>query len=181
MFGCTAVQVCDDKIVCRPRLWRLFQISPYVVASGNGCYAPYYAAATPHNPLVIPSSATALTEATPTAQPTSVATQPCPLPEVPDWNSSLNRIEYINLYVQNRLFFLTLSPALTFCFRLSHYLGSMLRQCRFVQLCYWASPYYIIMELLRGLYKSGRFGCRYSNLNTDAEWRCRCYEDWRST
>jgi len=59
----------------------MLQISPYVVANGNGCYAPYYSATAAQNPVVIPSSAPALTEATPTVPPTSVA-QPYPHPEV---------------------------------------------------------------------------------------------------
>lgn len=66
-------------------------ISPYMVANGSGCYAPYYSATAAQNPVVIPSSAPALTEATPTAPPTAVA-QPCPHPEVQE--ASINDGSY---------------------------------------------------------------------------------------
>ena len=59
----------------------MLQINPYLVANGSGCYAPYYGAPAVPSPVVISSSAPALTEATPTAPPTSLA-QPCPHPEV---------------------------------------------------------------------------------------------------
>jgi len=60
----------------------LSQVSPYVVANGSGCYAPYYSATAAQNPVVIPSSAPALTEATPTGVPPTTVAQPCPHPDV---------------------------------------------------------------------------------------------------
>jgi len=74
--GATCVVRCDVVDVV--------QVSPYLVASGSGCYAtPYYnaTAAAGHSPVVIPSSAPALTETAPTALPASVH-PPCPQPEV---------------------------------------------------------------------------------------------------
>jgi len=72
----------------------VLQISPYLVAGGSGCYAPYYGAPAAPSPVVIPSSAPALTEATPAAPPTSLA-QPCPHPEVLHFHSLVRSVKQV--------------------------------------------------------------------------------------